>query len=159
MKQNIFKRIALSMALLLLCAALCASFAACGKKTITILFVDGDKVESLEVNIKNFDDDATIYDLLLKESETMQAEMSGEDTDLVYLSGIHGMHADSSYQYIAIYHSIESLATQDKTTITVGGNSYYYSGVGIKELTLVEGATYLFCLEEWRTPGEAESGN
>ncbi|MEG1663428.1 MAG: hypothetical protein RR338_05520 [Clostridia bacterium] len=72
-----------------------------------------------------------------------------------YLTGINGVTAGAN-EYFAIYHTIDDV-TLKGTDFSTGeilkkyafGKDFFYSNVGISQLPIVDGASYLIVLEKF----------
>jgi uncharacterized membrane protein len=130
--------------------------------TVSVLFKNGETVQTFSADITEFNNSNSIYDFLISEKgkEELNAVINNADTDTAYLQGICGILANNdNYEYIAIYSDIASFTDDTNLTVTVNGIYFYYSNVGIKGLLLQKDAHYLFSLEQWTTQEAVDLNN
>lgn len=153
MKTNYKKLIltTLSAVIVLLSALMLGACTDAEKSTVTLLFKNGETVQTYTAEIEDFEDGATLYDLFVSEKykDVIKADMEGSDYGF-FLNGIYGMTADAANsQFIAIYSTLSDYALEGMESIILSHTIFYTANVGISDLPLIENAKYIFSVESW----------
>lgn len=144
-------RLTRMLSCLLIAVLLCLTVASCAKSpTATIRFENGDAVELFTVKLSDFQDGASLYDVL-KETDALHAKMDESDPESPFVTSFCNVTPDvTKNEYIAMYSTLtqEAYAYGD-IAFELDGVPFYYTAVGVSDLPLLEGETYLFRLESW----------
>jgi len=136
---------------LLVAARLCLTFASCASSpTATVRVENGDEVETFTVKLSDYKDGATLYDVL-STTDDLHAVMDESDPDSPFVTAICDVTPDATKnEYIAMYSSLSGEAYAfGEAAFELDGVSFYYTAVGVADLPLLEGETYIFRLESW----------
>ncbi|MBR2018911.1 MAG: hypothetical protein IKA05_00765 [Clostridia bacterium] len=140
-----------TLSCLLVAALLCLTFASCASSpTATVRVENGDKVETFTVKLSDYKDGAMLYDVL-STTDDLHAEMDESDPDSPFVTAICGVTPNpAKNEFVAMYSSLSGEAYAfGEAAFELDGVSFYYTAVGVADLPLLEGETYIFRLESW----------
>lgn len=142
-----------AICLLLLFLFVCTLLYGCKEnKECTFIISNGDEITEIVVDLNKDefkDKTVTVYDVLKSKeySDVFKAEIV--ESDSPFLTNIYGINPNSQLnEFIGLYSTLESFKYEDFTK-TVNGILFYSSSVGINQLTVVEGNSYLFSKDTW----------
>ncbi|MBQ3866428.1 MAG: hypothetical protein II776_05950 [Clostridia bacterium] len=121
------------------------------KVLCTALIKTEDGTTVVEIDLNELKEGATMLDAFKSDAYKGEFDADVEEGQYVMLNGLKGLTPDGTKnEYIAVYSTDTTTAgivdKDSEYTLTeeIGGTTYYTTMVGVADLTLKEGESYLF---------------
>ncbi|MEG1608695.1 MAG: hypothetical protein RR348_02395 [Clostridia bacterium] len=154
--MNKNKKVLITLIVIVMAIAMCCAFVACQPTKLSVVFVTSKDAapQTMKFSTKNYADDAKLINLFENEknAKTIKADIDKTNPKMPFLKSIYGMVPDASYQFICVYSDQADITVEDEFNkpITVDGKVFKCVNVGIGDLPIKAGVTYVFALVDWQ---------
>lgn len=117
------------------------------KNKATFFLKNGETVQTIVVNVDDFSNEATVYDVM--ESKKYKTQFGADWGKDFYLLSLNGLVPDEvKGEWVGFYCSLEEYNINEDWALPVVYNekTYYVTNNGPKQLPLIEDAEYLFSM-------------